>query len=311
MALTNNRTVVADAAGGGGKSKSPINNVINAVNRAQELYNTYQNVEPVTGQTFGEKRAEYIANANAAKNANNGGGGSTTTYVYSGGSDYNPYADLLAERNALMQKNYQMALDQLRSAYESNVNSLKTQGEDALREAYVNMMMNKRGLNQNLANTGLTGGAAESTMANLFNTYANDRNKIARTLNESLEQAGRTYNTGVANLGMNFNNNYADVLNDYYDQLAAAKASLQGALTPIVSKSTSTTPTQQATISTPTVNRSNIVNSLRGYNSYDDALAALNAMNLSLTKDDWTSILAQLESLYPARIQGSNGVRIR
>lgn len=233
--------------------------------------------------------------------ASGGGDGSAASNAYGGGG-FDPsdlYASMLAERNALMQKNYQAALDQLRNAYESNVNSLKNQGADAMREAYINMMMNKRGLNNSLASSGINGGATESVMANLYNTYANDRNKIARTINESLEEAGRNYGNNVANLGINYNNDYSDVLNDYYSQLAAAKMSLANQLQPITTKSSSNLTTTTSQAKTPTVSRSSVINSLRGYNSYDDALAALGAMNLNLSTDDWAAIIADLQSMYP------------
>lgn len=300
MALTNNRSVLSDA-GGSEKTKPYIGMYGSSSDTVRTVPEGTLKIEqngPVTTYYSGKS---LLAGTDKDNTKASSGGGNTTTYVYGGGG-YDPselYASMLADRNALMQKNYQAALDQLRGAYESNVNSLKNQGADAMREAYINMMMNKRGLNNNLASAGINGGATESVMANLYNTYANDRNKIARTINESLEEAGRNYGNNVANLGINYNNDYSDVLNDYYSQLAAAKMSLANQLQPITTKSSSNLTTTTSQAKTPTVSRSSVINSLRGYNSYDDALAALGAMNLNLSTDDWAAIIADLQSMYP------------
>ena len=317
MALTNNRSVLSDA-GGSEKTKPYIGMYGSSSDTVRTVPEGTLKIEqngPVT--TFYSGKSLLAGTDKDNTNASSGGG-NTTTYVYGGGG-YDPsdlYASMLAERNALMQKNYQAALDQLRGAYESNVNSLKNQGADAMREAYINMMMNKRGLNNNLASAGINGGATESVMDNLYNTYANDRNKIARTINESLEEAGRNYGNNVANLGINYNNDYSGVLNDYYSQLAAAKMSLANQLQPITTRTSSNTSTTPTTVAatTPTVNRSSVVNSLRGYNNYDDAVAALGAMNLNLSADDWAAILTDLQNMYPTRanaITGNQGGYIR
>ena len=148
-------------------------------------------------------------------------------------SYYDPsslYGDAYAARQAALQQNYDMARNQLQKTYDDTVGNLRTQGEDALRQAYITMMMNKRGLGQSLEAQGLRGGATESALAGLYNNYANNRNDIARAVEEGLVSAGNTYGNNLANLGMQYNTNSADAMSDYQNQLANARMSLANTL---------------------------------------------------------------------------------
>lgn len=164
----------------------------------------------------------------------------------SGNSYYDPSADLLAAynaRQAALKSNYNAALNQLRNSYNTSVNDLKNQGDEALREAYINMMMNKRGLNQSLEAQGLRGGATESAMANLYNTYASDRNAIARAIAQNLTDVGNKYGENVANLGMKYGENNADAVADYQKQLINARQTLANQLAKTSSNSKGTSVT--------------------------------------------------------------------
>lgn len=201
--------------------------------------------------TIPQASADNVRNDALAQSIINGGTTTPTTEKSSSNSSvsysasaYDPTADYMNAYNArqkALNDNYQAALGQLKRSYEDSVNSLKNQGDDALRQAYINMMMNKRGLNQSLEAAGLTGGASESAMANLYNTYANDRNEIARAVQDNLTELGNNYGQNVSNLGMNYNTNYADALADYQNQLATAKKSLANTLAKTYSNSSGTT----------------------------------------------------------------------
>lgn len=161
------------------------------------------------------------------------GGGNGGGSGYGSLGLYDPSSDLLAAynaRQAALQQNYDAALAQLKKSYEDSVSGLRTQGEDALRQAYINMMMNKRGLGQSLEAQGLRGGATESSLANLYNNYASNRNEIARAVEDKLADIGNTYGNNVANLGMQYNTNSADAMSDYQTQLANARQSLASTL---------------------------------------------------------------------------------
>lgn len=175
---------------------------------------------------------------------NNTSGGNYSGGGYVQAPAYDPsqaYADAYAARQRALDENYQAALGQLKNSYNASVNDLRAQGDEALRQAYINMMMNKRGISQDLEAAGLTGGATESAMARLYNNYANDRNAIARQVDQSLTQMGNNYGNNVANLGMNYNTNYADAVADYQNQLASARQSMANTLARTSSNSRGTT----------------------------------------------------------------------
>lgn len=156
---------------------------------------------------------------------------------------YDASADLMAAynaRQAALQKNFDISREQLQKAYDDSVNALRTQGEDAMRQAYINMMMSKRGLGQSLEAAGLRGGATESALAGIYNNYANNRNSIARAIEEGLTNAGNVYGNNLANLGMQYNTNSADAMEDYQKQLINARQSLANTLAKTASNSRGT-----------------------------------------------------------------------
>lgn len=117
---------------------------------------------------------------------------------------------------------YQSKLNALASGFNSTKDSLGRQydasrgevnrdAERALREAYVNKMMSGKNLQQQLTAQGISGGAAESTLASLQNNYGNSRNGIETTRNDNLTDLLNTYQ-----------NNLAAAEQEYYNQLAAA-----------------------------------------------------------------------------------------
>lgn len=174
-----------------------------------------------------------------------GGGG--------GGYDYaSMIAEMLAAQRAAAEQAYNRSMANLSKAWDdttaalkNNLNSsLKTmednykygqgvQNDDAaksLREAYVNYMMNKRNLNQNLSAAGVSGGATESSLANLFNNYGTSRNNINTTLAKNLAQLLNTYNNNVAAANQLYNSQYADAANNRMAQYNQLEQMLAGNL---------------------------------------------------------------------------------
>ena len=117
-----------------------------------------------------------------------------------------------ANRNNLLQQNYNDALAQLQASYDSGARGVNRNADSAQQQAYINYMMSKRDLPQALAAQGLTGGMSESALAGMYNSYGNNRNTIDRGRNESL-----------AALLDTLNSNRSSVLQSYNSQLSAAE----------------------------------------------------------------------------------------
>ena len=117
-----------------------------------------------------------------------------------------------ANRNNLLQQNYNDALAQLQASYDSGARGVNRNADSAQQQAYINYMMSKRDLPQALAAQGLTGGMSESALAGMYNSYGNNRNTIDRGRNESL-----------AALLDTMNSNRSSALQSYNSQLSAAE----------------------------------------------------------------------------------------
>lgn len=179
------------------------------------------------------------------------------------------------ERAAALQRNYDNAVGQLRNAYNSNAQSLKANSDDALRQAYISYMLGQRGLNQQLANNGMTGGATESVLANLYNEYGGNRADIQKGLQNNLAQLQANYQNGLANLGANYGSNYADILADYYNQAASVNNSYATNLAKQLGKETATGDNAVS----HSVERASVVNTLKGNaNSPSNIIRYLNML---------------------------------
>lgn len=113
-------------------------------------------------------------------------------------------------RDAL-QKNYDSSIGTMTESYNNGVAGVNRQADKTQNEAYINYMLSKRDLPQMMAAQGLTGGAAESTMASLQNNYGNSRNAIdverngnltdlLQELNANKASALQAYNSGLMDL---------------------------------------------------------------------------------------------------------------
>jgi len=150
----------------------------------------------------------------------------------------NDYSDYLRQMREAAQGAYDRGMSALNSAYDAQMNSLSgnldstrsqladqynrskqsitDDANESLRQAYINKMLSQRNLGQQMTAQGLTGGATETTMANMLNNYGNARNNINTTQNRNL-----------SNLEGNYNDNLAQALQAYNS--AVANANLQKA----------------------------------------------------------------------------------
>ena len=108
---------------------------------------------------------------------------------------------------------------QLKNTKESNERAAET----SLRDAYVNYMMNANNLAQLLKGAGISGGASESSVVGMNNNYQNNRNSINLQRNEADRQAQYTYDTGINEDALNYNNQVNSYNDAYYNALTSAK----------------------------------------------------------------------------------------
>ena len=118
-----------------------------------------------------------------------------------------------------LDKNLQSTLNSLQRNYDYGAGIARKDAKNSLRQAYVNYMLNKRDLGQQLAAMGLSGGATESSLAKLLNEYGNSRGGINETLANNLAQLANTYQNNTANAEQLYNTQYADAMNNYIGQL--------------------------------------------------------------------------------------------
>jgi len=170
-----------------------------------------------------------------------GGGGTSATSIYQ-----NYLEQILADQKAAsdarqqaLTENYNRALATLQQNHNQQVNSLQQNADDSLRQAYINYMLNQKGINQTLANQGINGGATESILANLYNNYGSNRNTIAKELQNGLADLGASYNSNVSDLANSYGSNLADVLADYYNSAASTKENYANKIASALASATS------------------------------------------------------------------------
>lgn len=81
---------------------------------------------------------------------------------------------------------YDTTLNTLQANYDASAGKVSASAADSLQQAYINYMMSKRDLAQQLSAQGLSGGASETAAASLYNTYGTNRNAIVRDREQSL-----------------------------------------------------------------------------------------------------------------------------
>lgn len=144
-------------------------------------------------------------------------------------------------RRNLLKGNYDDSLAQLQSAYDYGAAGVNQNADKAQQQAYLNYMISKRDLPQQLTALGLTGGASESRLAGLYNNYGNSRNAtdtqrassladLLNTYQKNKSSALQAYNTQLSNddaqklayqmeLEQSLANGTTDIMSDKYDSL--------------------------------------------------------------------------------------------
>ena len=195
--------------------------------------------------TSGVAGTRTASNGSSKSGSKSGGSSSASTSSASNTADaynallaayrQNDYSDYLAQMREAAQNAYDRGMSALNKAYDSQLSSLSSNlnetrnqlanqynrskssisqdAENSLRQAYINNMLSQKNLAQQMSAQGLTGGASETTMANMLNNYGNARNNINTTMNnnlsslegnysDNLSQAMQAYNSAVASANL-------------------------------------------------------------------------------------------------------------
>ena len=192
----------AGGNGGLGGGYANVNYGGDYANQLSQMLLAYQNQqkEQLAAQQAAQAeqvRNAYLNNMNALDNAYNGQLGNLETI-------------------------YNNTMEQMGNNYNYSADQIAQKADQALREAYINRMLSQKNLAQQLNANGLTGGAAESTIAGLLNNYGNSRNNIETARMNDLASLLNTYQNNVANAQESYSNAKSDAEKarmQYYMQL--------------------------------------------------------------------------------------------
>ena len=193
---TTTRSTGGSSSGGSSSSYSSYDNDdygYNAAAAAQEAYNAMLAAYKRQQEAYEEQLRQQ---REAAQNAYNRGMSSLN-------SAYNSQIGNL-------KSNLTDTQDQLLKQYNSSRSSINSDAEDSLRQAYINNMLSQKNLGQQMSAQGLTGGASESTMANMANNYGNARNAINTVANTNLSNLEGNYNSNLSSARQAYNSAVAD-----------------------------------------------------------------------------------------------------
>ena len=160
---------------------------------------------------------------------------SGTGIAGNGYMDISALYDLLNQRLAEYDANYNSLLGNLNDTYANALNALglnyadteallngqlnnsrnelEEQRRRQLQEAYISRMMNEKSLADMLDAYGLTGGASESVMADMRNNYANNRNAVEERVQNSLRDLLMNYLNNVTTARQRYNDSLYNVEN--------------------------------------------------------------------------------------------------
>ena len=140
----------------------------------------------------------------------------------SSGNDW--YAEALRAQQRARQRAYDAAAAAQRQQYENGVRNVNSAAEKALQDAYVNKMQNQRTMNQGLTAQGMTGGASETALSRLLNSYDNSRASTENARLENLANLENTYLNNMASLRGILSNGQAGDISQYISNIASLAA---------------------------------------------------------------------------------------
>lgn len=135
-----------------------------------------------------------------------------------------------SERSNLLKSNLDTTLENLQTDYDASKANVNKDAQNSLQQAYINNMMSRKNLNQNMAAQGLSGGASETTMAGMYNNYGNARNNIQTVANDNLGELENLYNQNRNSAYQAYNDQLAQDAITKAQYMAQFEADRQNAL---------------------------------------------------------------------------------
>lgn len=178
-------------------------------------------------ESSGTKKSTQAASKATAGKATASGGSAagsatlTTAQLQEGLGLYLSYLqELQAREQAARNAAYNAAAAQQKNNLAYAQQQLDAATDQALQEAYINRMLSLRNLQQDLSAQGITGGAAESTLAGLYNNYSNARSQLEGQRAAQLGSLLNTYQNNMAQLEAERAGGAAAALQELVPQLA-------------------------------------------------------------------------------------------
>ena len=134
------------------------------------------------------------------------------------------------KNNTALQNNLDSTLNRLKSNLDYSQGQVNDDAAKSLREAYVNYMLNKKNLAQGLSAMGISGGATESSMANMFNNYGNSRNNINTTAAQNIAKLLNEYQGNVSNANQLYNTQWGQSALQRMEQENALRSQVVNAI---------------------------------------------------------------------------------
>lgn len=205
MALTYNTQLTDAGQKQSGKIKNPaVENAVNSLLRPT-VVNQYGGTTLSNALVNGKTSAPASVTGSTNKVntvTTNGTASGGTGSASGGGTDISPlvsmYQNMLAQQQAARQAAYNTSVAQQKKNHEYSVGQVNAAADKALQDAYINKMLAKRTMGQELSAQGLGGGMTETSMANLLNSYNNSRLGTENNRAAQIANLGNTYANNVA-----------------------------------------------------------------------------------------------------------------
>ena len=150
------------------------------------------------GKSYYDPNAGSSGSSSGTRVTVSSGGRASSAPVYTPSESVTqaPAADAEAKKTLEDLKNQYNEV--LRRNYDYSAGKLKGETDDALRENYIRMRQERAQLPERLAKQGVTGGASETTLANLIANYEGQRNDIRENQQNNLSDLGMDYMNSTA-----------------------------------------------------------------------------------------------------------------
>lgn len=196
-----------------GKANTNYAEQIAASSAAFDKYNGNRGSGGSSGNSSSSSSTVNVASAPAV---------SAPAETESSGNDW--YLEALRAQQRARQRAYDAAAAAQRQQYENSVRNVNSAAERALQDAYVNKMQNQRTMNQGLTAQGMTGGASETALSRLLNSYDNSRASTENARLENLANLENTYLNNMASLRGILSNGQAGDISQYMSNIASLAA---------------------------------------------------------------------------------------